>query len=136
MPASKRSRNSGARVSTKRGKTSKANSSNAVKSGKHSASDDENVEQEVRAAKRTKTEQTSASPERWTPYFKSKKLYAVEDGEAMQLAAAGDEQAGEFETLETTAMQVILTALERTPYVLEESSAERNLLDCDLTNIP
>ena len=108
MPAAKRSRNSGARVSTKRGKSLKANLNNTATNGKHFASDDENVEQEMRVAKRTKTEQTSTNPERWTPYFKSKNLYALEDGEAMQLAAARDEQAGDFKGVEMTAMQVRL----------------------------
>ena len=108
IPAAKRSRNSGARVATKRGRSLKANMDSAVPSGEHFVSDDENVEQKMRVAKRTLTNQTSANPERWTPYFNSKSLHALDDREAMQLAAAGDEQAGDSKGLETAAMQVCL----------------------------
>lgn len=83
----------------------------AVPSGEHFVSDDENVEQKMRVAKRTLTNQTSANPERWTPYFNSKSLHALDDREAMQLAAAGDEQAGDSKGLETAAMQVYLQLL-------------------------
>ncbi len=107
MPAAKRSRNSGARASTTRGKRLKANVDSAVTNGKHSVSDDASEEQ-TRVTKRTKISQTSANPERWTPYFKSRKLHTLDGGEAMQLAPAGDEQAGDSKGLETAAMQVCL----------------------------
>lgn len=108
MPAAKRSRKSGARVSTKRGKNLKANLDDAVKKRKHTVSDDDDIEQKTRVAKRTKTDQTSANSERWIPYFKSKRLHAVDDGEATHLAAAGNEQDGDSKGLETVAMQVRL----------------------------
>ena len=91
-----------------RSKSSQAVTDNAIINGKHLGSEGENIEQEMRAAKRTKTERTSAHPERWTPYFKSKRLRDVEDDEAKQLAAAGDEQSSDSEGVEATAMQVRL----------------------------
>lgn len=108
MPAAKRSRKSGARASTTRGKRLKANLDSALTNGKHFVSDDDNVEQTTRVNKRTKISQTSANPERWTPYFKSKRLHTLDSGAAIQLAPAGDEQAGDSKGLENSAMQVRL----------------------------
>ena len=102
MPATKRSRKSGAKIPTKRGKNfKKAKMDNAVTNTKHLVfEEEENVEQMTQAEKHPKANQTS---ERWTPYFKSKRLHSLSHGEAMQSAAAdGDDEARE----ETAAMQV------------------------------
>lgn len=50
---------------------------------------------------------TNQTSERWTPYFKSKRLRSFSHGEAIQSAAAdGDEEAEDSNGLETAAMQV------------------------------
>ena len=102
MPATKRSRKSGAKIPTKRGKNfKKAKMDNAVTNAKDLAlEEEENVEQMTQVAKYSEAKQTN---ERWTPYFKSKRLHSLSHGEAMQSAAAdGDDEARE----ETAAMQV------------------------------
>ena len=76
---------------------------NAVTNGKHLVSDEENIEQKTQVANRLNMNQTS---ERWTPYFKSKRLTSLNHDEAMQSATAGDEEAGDSKDLETAAMQV------------------------------
>ena len=132
MPAAKRSRKSGARVSTKRGKNLKASLDDAVTKRKHSVSDEEDVEQKTPVAKRTKTDQTSVNSERWIPYFRSEKLHALDDGDALQLAAAGDEQDGDSKGLETVAMQVRLQ-LSNDFHTLIEVGEPGELWNCDLT---
>ena len=102
MPATKRSRKSGASNPTKRGKNfKKPKIDNTATNGKDLALEEEEiVEQMTRAAKRPEANQTS---ERWTPYFKSKRLHSLSHGEAIQSATAdSDEEARE----ETAAMQV------------------------------
>ena len=76
---------------------------NVVTNDKHLVSNEENVEQKTQEAQRLKTNQMS---ERWTPYFKSKSLRSLSHGEAMQSAAASNEEASDSEDLETAAMQV------------------------------
>lgn len=73
--------------------------------------EEENVEQMTRVEKHPKADHQTS--ERWTPYFKSKRLHSLSHGEAVQsLAAAaaadddGDDEASDSKGLETAAMQV------------------------------
>lgn len=102
MPATKRSRKSGSKNPTKRGKNlKKPKIDNTGTNDKDfPVEEEENVEQMTQVPKRPEAKQTS---DRWTPYFKSKRLHSLSHGEAIQSAAAdGDEEARE----ETAAMQV------------------------------
>ena len=106
MPATKRSRKSGAKVPTKKGRSfKKAKMDDAMTDGKRLVFEEEkNMEQMTQVEKPPKANQTS---ERWTPYFNSKRLHSLSHGEAIQTAAAdGDDEAKDSMGLETAAMQV------------------------------
>ena len=131
MPATKRSRKSGARNPTKRGKNfKKPKIDNIATNGKDLALEEEEiVEQMTQVAKRPEANQTS---ERWTPYFKSKRLHSLSHGEDMQSAAAdGDEEARE----QTAAMQVRVQLFDNDFHTFcKIIAAERNPFGlCDLT---
>ena len=104
----------------KRVKSSKVDMDNGETNDKHLVSDKENADKKMRVAKRAKTKRASANPERWTPYFGSKRLHTIDHGDAVQSAAADDERAADSTSLESAAMQVRIQLLNRLPYVLEE----------------
>ena len=111
MSATKRSRSSRNIAATGNDKALRENINNAVTNGKRLASEIDVPEKKARTAKRTKTEHSSANGERWTPYFRSKRLNTLQDGGALHSDAVRGQPTGTSDSSETAAMQVCVQYL-------------------------